>query len=110
MDKQYKVVNGTSYDIRTSDEVIRILEESRANRTRLHFEWGDIVTGQGWGDVYDVTGHIGRSTGTNKIPLLIHNRRSSGGGGILDRCIVSIQLAKGKRSLYSHPSYVSGRH
>jgi hypothetical protein len=104
-----KEINGTFYSVNTPIDVIEILESSRLNKTRIFLEYGDTKTGKGWGDVYDVTGHVGRSTGVTKIPLLIHNQRSHGGGAILDHCIVSIVTAKGKRSLYSHPNYVTGR-
>lgn len=105
-----KVVNGTSYNPETSDEIIGIIERLRESQTRITLEYGDIKTGQGWGDIYDVTGTIGRSFGgTQKIPLLIHNRRSTGGGGILTHCIVSIIAAKGKKVIYNHPTYKTGR-
>src|SRR5258705_2175792 len=89
-EQKYKVVNGTYYDERTSDNVIASLECARNNGTRIILEYGDTQTGQGWGDMYDITGTIGRSTGPIKIPLLIHNRQSMGGPAILDHCIVSI--------------------
>lgn len=108
-DKKYKEVNGTFYDERTSGKIIEVLENAGQNNTRIMLEYGDVETGKGWGDTYDVTGYIGRSMGPIKIPILVHNARSSGGGGILDHCIVNIVTAKGKANLYSHPSYMTGR-
>jgi hypothetical protein len=113
--KNYKVVNGTSYDERTPDEVIRVLENARFNRTRLHISLGETdddrgQLGRDWLEENDVYGFIGRSTGSNKIPLLIHNRRSLGGFGLLDHCIVKIRLSAGRgRVLYQHPNYHFGK-
>ena len=99
-------VNGTTYHKDTPAEVIRILEAYRGDRTkRLRLAYGDTETGRDWGETNDVEGYIGRSTGTQKIPLLIHSLRSTGGPAILGHCIVRIQLAKGKRELYRHPKY-----
>ena len=98
--KDYKVVNGTSYHIETPDKLIEILETIRENQTRVIFDFGDVKTKTSWGEVYDISGRIGRSTGTVKIPLLIHNRRSMGGGALLDHCILSIKTSIGKVVLY----------
>lgn len=105
METKYKVVNGTSYHIETIDKIVNILEHCRLNNVRIILDYGDILTGQSWGDHYDIAGTIGRSGGTNKIPLLIKTKRSMGGGGILDHCIVNILTSKGKEILYSHPNY-----
>jgi hypothetical protein len=75
-------------------------------RCRLFLDFGDPETGQSWGEVHDTQGTIGRSQGPIKIPLLIQNRRSSGGGAILDHCIVRIrETGKQGRELYRHPTY-----
>jgi hypothetical protein len=103
--RSYKEVNGTAYHVETPDNIIKILEHSRVNRHRLLFDYGDTKTGQSWGEVNDIRGHIGRSTGTVKIPLLIHNSRSIGGGAILDHCIVKIADSKGGNVVYKHPDY-----
>lgn len=99
--KKYKVVNGTSYDIRTNIEVIRILELCRENNTRIVLDYGDIKTGKSWNERYDITGRIGRSTGLNKIPILLHNTRSIGGGEIMCYNIIGIKTSIGKVSLYN---------
>lgn len=105
MEKPYKIVNGTSYDVRTPKEVIEELEKARQSRTRLVVDYGDVETGRSWKEEFDVTGYVGRSTGTSKIPLLVYNSRSFGGGSILDHCIIKISLSKGKKVLYQHPKY-----
>lgn len=97
---KYTEVNGTCYHKTTPKQVIDILEEARENRTRLLFDFGDVKTGKSWGETYDIRGTIGRSTGILKIPLLIKTKRSTGGGGILDHCIIKITDIKTKRVLY----------
>ncbi len=101
----YKVLNGTYYSSKTSDKIIEVLENARIGRVRLRFDYGH-DNGQSWGEVNDVTGYVGRSTGMVKIPLLIHNTRSMGGGSILDHCIVKIARSNDKsKVLYQHKNY-----
>ena len=110
--KEYKTINGTSFDVRTPDEVVAILENARQNRTRLHVSLGETggpEAGKDWLEENMVHGFIGRSTGSIKIPLLIHNRRSLGGPGLLDHCIVRIRTSSGGRILWQHPDYHHGR-
>jgi len=120
-DRTYKVVNGTSYDSRTPDEVIRVLENARQGRYRVHVHYGytseaDAAEGVGrkvafldWLGEHDHTGYISRSMGPTKIPILVYNERSMGGGGILDASIIKIRMAAGGRTLYQHPQYTHGR-
>lgn len=103
-DKSYVVVDGTYYHESTPQRVIETLEASRKNRTRIKLWYGDTATGQAWGDVE--VGTVGRSMGPVKIPILLHNRRSTGGGAILDHCIIRIEYSrKGSPPLYSHPNF-----
>jgi len=99
------VVDGTTYKDATPQRVVDILESSRKNRERLCIRYGDKETGRDWGDMR-MCGHVGRSTGTEKIPLLIKTRRSMGGEGILDDAIIEIRKpGKTPRVLYRHPKY-----
>lgn len=100
-----QVVNGTHYNSNTPEEVIRILERARRDNTRLFLRIGDAKTGRDWLEEHEVEGRIGRSMGPVKVPLLIPNASSHGGGAILDDCIVGIMTAKGKQVLYKHPKY-----
>ena len=102
---KYKEYNGTFYSRDTSCSMILCLERIKRNKTRVRFHWGDVQTGEDWGDDYDVVGTIGRSTGPKKIPILLYNARSTGGTGILAHCIVKIVTMKGKHVLYEHPKY-----
>lgn len=100
-------LNGTSYHSGTPKSMSELLERLRASGTRCRFHWGDIATGCDWGDIYGVVGRIGRSSGPEKILLLIHNIGSIGGGAIPDSCIVRIRHANRKNGgdIYCHPSY-----
>lgn len=102
---KYKIINGTYYSAGTPCKVIQILERSRVERGnyRLVIFYGDSKTGRAWGDIIEC--FVDRSTGTKPIPLEIYNKRSLGGGGMLDDCIVKILSARGKYLLYKHPDY-----
>jgi hypothetical protein len=102
---EYKVINGTSYHAETSQRVIDAIEHAKKYNYRIVLDYGDTVTGQSWGDIYDIRGYIGRSTGTSKIPLLLYNSRSIGGGAILDHCIIRIAISNSGRLLYQHATY-----
>ncbi len=88
----YKVVNGTFYPLGTPDEVIRVLERARENRVRLAIAYRS--------ESRPEYGRVGRSMGPVKIPLLSHNIRSHGGGGLLTNIIVEIRESSGGRVLY----------
>lgn len=109
--KSYQVINGTFYNERTQPKVIQILEDARANRTRLHISLGETDgpnIGFDWLDEFESYGYIGRSMGPIKVPLLIHNANSNGGCAILDHCIIRIRLSVGGRVIYQHPNYHHG--
>lgn len=117
-EKNYKIVDGTYYDVRTPDEIVSILEDSRKNRKRIRIHYGFTnaaeaqekgkQVGRDWLEENDVTGHVGRSTGSIKIPLMIATDRSTGGPGLLEYCIVKIRDTCGQ-VLYQHPNYHYGR-
>ena len=106
--KTYKHINGTSFDERTPDEVIRVLESARQNRTRLHISLGDTASGRDWLEEFETHGYVGRSMGPVKVPLLVANTRSLGGGSILAHCIVRIRTSAGGLVLWQHPDYHHG--
>lgn len=102
------------YDATTPEAIVSILEdhrrrfrEARGRPTpRLRIHYGDTKTGRDWMDEYSVEGYIGTSTGTVKIPLVIYNARSMGGGAVLTGAIVRIRTTgKHGTDLYRHPRY-----
>ena len=64
--------------------------------------YGDTKTGTSWNEEYGIIGRIGRSAGSVKIPLLIANARSIGGGALLDDRIIHMVDVKTKKVLYTH--------
>lgn len=79
----------------------------RSQRVRLFY--GDTQTGKAWPEENEVCGYIGRSSGSVKVPLLIANRRSMGGGSILDHCIVAIVCTGSGLFLYRHQTFDAGQ-
>ena len=100
-----KVINGTTFHDETPITVCNILNDAISSRRlkRIRIFFGDKETGKDWNEFYDNIGYVGRSTGLIKIPLMIHNTRSTGGGAILDHCIVKITVDK--KTVYQHPKY-----
>ncbi len=98
-------INGTTYHPDTLQAVQDVLERARQTRTRVRLSYGETTTGQDWNERWDVTGYVSRSCGPIHIPILVYNRRSMGGCGILDHCIVRIATARGNRTLYQHPTF-----
>lgn len=93
--KEYLVNQEIFFHKDTHERVIMLLCNAHANNTRLKIFLGDTKTKKLWEDDPEI-GYIGRSTGQIKIPLLIKNKRSFGGGGLLTQCIVKIEYANKK--------------
>jgi len=105
--KEYQqTVNGTCYHKDTPEKIINILESSRSWGERIRLFYGDTKTGKCWNEENDVVGTIGRSTGQIKVPLLIAKTTSTGGGAILDHCI--IKIINNGSILYQHPNFDNG--
>lgn len=100
MDK--KIVNGTHYDLTTPNEVVELLEKLRTARTCVTISYGDSKSGKDWLEESDTVGRIGRSTGSQKIPLLVP-KGADGGPALLDSCIVRIR--NDKKVLWQHGTY-----
>jgi hypothetical protein len=112
--KDYKVYEGTWYNIGTCDSVIYALDYARKAERRVHVlfcypEEKDVPTEfklkysakEIWLEEYDTVGRIGRSCGEIKIPLLIKNSRSYGGGELFTDNIGRIIDVETKKVLYN---------
>ncbi|WP_448365918.1 hypothetical protein [Fluviibacter phosphoraccumulans] len=100
--------NGLFFDASTCEQVRRAVSHAFAHGLRVRVFYGDTDTGRAWPEEWDTMGTIGRSTGSQKIPLLIHSARSMGGGALLDSRIVAIKLTNGGGFLYRHSSFDPG--
>jgi hypothetical protein len=96
----------TTYGTGTPSLVVDALERARSNGQRVRLFYGDNVTGQDWHEENDVTGTVGRSCGSIRVPLLLANTRSSGGGPISTENIV--RLIVDGREVYRHANYKQG--
>ncbi|MCE9529698.1 MAG: hypothetical protein K8T89_00940 [Planctomycetes bacterium] len=104
----YRKVNGIFYHSETPGAVVRALENARSCcRRRVRLYYGDSALGRDWLDEVGMEGSIGNSMGPLKIPILLSNRRSHGGPGLLDHCIVKLKWATGG-IIYQHPRYHTG--
>lgn len=81
------------------------LRDTEAGRVRIWY--GDTETGRAWQEEHDVLGYVGRSTGVQKVPLLVFSRRSTGGGAILTEKVVRVDWTDGG-TIYKHPTFSSG--
>lgn len=72
---------------------------------RIRIWYGDRQTGRSWNEEYDVTGKVGRTTGDIKIPILVHNSRSWGGGAILVGSIIRIDDIEDKRAIFKTDNF-----
>ena len=100
----YQEYKGVYYHNETSLQVVTVLDRLRASRTRVAIRYGD-SDGKDWGEIHDVEGRISNSMGPLKIPLLIYNRSSMGGGALMDNRILRIVSTDGKTVYYQAKHY-----
>ena len=105
---EYQRKNGIYYHQDTPEAVVRALEQARSTRQRIRIYLGDTKSGGDWHEEHDLSGYVGSSMRPLKVPLLVFNRRSFGGGAILDHCIVKIRWASASGIVYQHPTYYHG--
>lgn len=104
---KYIIVDGTAFEKLTNDKVIHKLNRLIHKDTRIKIVLGDPFTGKSWNETHDTTGYVRRSSGKLKVPILLYNKRSYGGGAILTANILQISFANknnGSR-IYKHPRY-----
>jgi hypothetical protein len=87
----------------TDPKVMKLLEQFRDDNRLIRIFLGDPKTGRDWCEENDVVGRIGRSTGSQKVPLLLAEEENWG-GAILTDCVLRIMDAN-DRELYRHPLY-----
>jgi hypothetical protein len=99
------VAGDTYYGPGTPAPVRKILERYRKDREReLRLWYGAPDTGYDWCSEFEVLGHIGRSCGYVKVPLLVPEGES-GGGAILTACILRLMDVSTGRELYRAANY-----
>ncbi|MBI5720667.1 MAG: hypothetical protein KIT17_09370 [Rubrivivax sp.] len=94
----------TYFDPGTDPKVAAVLERCRRNGAKVRLILGDPGTGESWLDEYDVVGHIGRSAGLLKVPLIVEPGED-GGPAILTACILAIVDWQTGRFLFRHSSF-----
>lgn len=90
--------NGTP--LNTANKLIELMK----TKERVTLDYGYLDTKKSWNEIYDISGRVGYSSGSHglKYPLLVHNKRSLGGGLIITNHILSIKLSKGKKLIFEH--------
>lgn len=83
----------------------RILFNAYLNKEKVRLFYGDKRTGKDWNEIDDIFGYIGYSMGTQRLPLLIRYKNSTGGCPIVTSCIVKIMI--NGIVFYKHPDYHS---
>ncbi len=96
--------NGVWYPANTNREVIAAIESAQRRRVRIHISYG-LDDGTDSIEENGVFGYVGRSAGPQPAPLLVHNRRSLGGGTISANAIVRIRETATGKVLWQHPGY-----
>lgn len=100
--------SGFYFDTRTPSDVRKAIASAHRSGQRVRLFFGDRETGRAWAEESDVLGTIGASMGGCRVPLLIRDARSIGGGAILDSCIVAMFDCTTGRTLYKHAAFSVG--
>lgn len=95
--RKYKESKNTQlcYDAKTPEDLCNIIDNLFTSRERIVVDYGNTKTKESWNETFDTKGRIGRSTGVVKIPLLVYNSRSYGGGALSTASILCIKTTKG---------------
>jgi hypothetical protein len=102
MKNTFTTSSGTTYRAETPEQVVNAIERAWYREDRVRVWYGK--DGVSWNEENDVTGYIGRTTG-NHTPILIHNKKSIGGGAILTDCIIKMVNTRTGELLYKHPNF-----
>lgn len=101
---QSPLTRSTYFDPGTDAKVARVLESCRIKQRRVRLILGDTTTGSPWLEEHDVVGHIGRSGGILKVPLLIEPGEHGGGAILCAHLLAIVDWASGD-FLYRHAAY-----
>ncbi len=101
---QSSKTHSTYFNPGTDIKAARMLESCRIEERRVCLILGDIRTGVPWLEEHDVIGHIGRSFGILKVPLLIEPGER-GGSTILSAHLLAIVDWASGEFLYRHAAY-----
>lgn len=88
----------------TDRSVRKVLEKFRGTNELLRLFYGDPDTGLDWCEENEVVGHIGRSTGPMRVPLLVEAGESGGSAILSSKVLRIIRVSDGKEH-YRHPKY-----
>ena len=83
-----------------NERLMDVLSNARKYGYRVRIWYGDRQTGRSWNEEYDVTGRVGRTSGEIGIPILVHNKRSWGGGAILVGSIIRIDDIEDHKTIW----------
>lgn len=92
----YREVDGTCYRTDTPASLVEVLEHAMKSRTRVVITYFEELG-------RPQSGYVKRTTGLNKVPILVYNSRSHGGFCILEYGIVEIRTSRGKKLLWKCP-------
>lgn len=103
--KSMRMVDGTVDARETSDEVCELLVHLWQCEATVRVFYGS-EDGRASVAEWDVAGHIGRSMGSIRIPLLVPPK-ADGGSGLLDHCIVRLDTQRRGKivTLWQHPNF-----
>lgn len=88
-----------TYD-NVNEALMSLIVRAWKYKFRIRVFYGDIHTGRSWNEEYDVMGTIGRTTGSIKVPILLHNKRSRGGGALLLSSVIRVDDIEDKKTLW----------
>lgn len=105
---KYKQIGKLWFHEETAAKVCAAIRKAYDNEWLVKIYQGDVETGRVWHEEWDRVGHIGRSTGSRQIPLLVVPRELGGDGyggrSLMDHCIVGLKTVDTGEWLYMHPT------
>lgn len=100
-----KEENETEVYTQVDNCLMATLSECYRQKRRVRLWYGDRKSGESYFEDFETTGRIGRSCGDFKIPLVIANSRSWGGGALLVGSLIRVDDIKARKTLWKVPNY-----